>query len=112
MFWTQTPPYSTFEWHKNYFHDKLCALHVNFKQSDLIGRATFQSLGQLVHSVTRPLFHVRSKGLGHKTRSKSTQTRFAGTIAFTIHPYAGELLTDRQDSDDLFQFEKYIDPIN
>ncbi len=41
---------------------------VNCKRSDLIGRATFQSLGQLVvHNVTRPLFRVRLRGLGHET---------------------------------------------
>ena len=46
--------------HKIYFHDKLCALHVNYKRSDLIGRATLQSLGQLVvHNVTRLLFRMR-----------------------------------------------------
>ena len=53
---------------KNYFHDELCALRVNCKRSDLIGRATFQSLGQLiVHNVTRPLFRVHFRGLGHET---------------------------------------------
>ena len=54
---------------RNYFHNKLCALHVNCKQSDPIGHATFQSLGQLVvRNVTRPLFRVRFRGLGHETR--------------------------------------------
>ena len=54
---------------KNYFHDKLCALRVNCKRSDLIGGATFQSLGLLVvHNVTRPPFHVSFRGLGHETR--------------------------------------------
>ena len=48
---------------KIYFHDRLCALRVNYKWSDLIGRATFQSLGQLVHNVTRPLFRVHFRGL-------------------------------------------------
>ena len=48
---------------KNYFHDKLCALRINCKWNDLIGRATFQNLGQLVvHNVTRPLFRVRFAG--------------------------------------------------
>ena len=43
----------------------LCALCVNCKRSNLIGRTTFQILGQLVH---RPFFCVRFRGLGHKTK--------------------------------------------
>ena len=50
--------------------DKLCALRVNCKWSDLICCAIFQGLGQLVvHNVTIPLFRVHFRGLGHETTS-------------------------------------------
>ena len=60
------------------------------KWSDLIGRATFLSSGQLVvHNVTRPLFRVRLRGLGHETRARVWTSLSSEIIPSEARFYSG-----------------------